>query len=65
MDFDLNGFNDEINKALLGQSADYVTSYLIMMKKFNSRLIGICLDKEMEERREVRGQNVGRLFESL
>ena len=54
MNFDLNGFNEEINKALLGKSADYITTHLIVMqiimKKFNSCLIGICLNKDVENR---------------
>ena len=53
MNFDLNSFN-EINKALLGKSADYITAHLvvmqIVMEKFNSHLIGICLDKDVENR---------------
>lgn len=52
MNFDLNDFNEEINKALLGKSADYITSHLvvmwIIMEKFNSYLIGICLNKDVE-----------------
>ena len=52
MNFDLNSFNEEINKALLGKSADYITAHLvvmqIIMEKFNSRLIGICLNKDVE-----------------
>ena len=54
MNFDLNNFNEEINKALLGKSADYITTHLIVMqiimKKFNSCLIGICLNKDVENR---------------
>ena len=54
MNFDLNSFNEEINKALLGKSADYVTTHLIVMQiimeKFNSCLIGICLIKDVENR---------------
>ena len=38
MNFDLNSFNEEINKALLGKSADYITTHLI----------GICLNKDVE-----------------
>ena len=53
MNFDLNIFNEEINKALLGKSADYITTHLIVMQiimeKFNSYLIGICLNKEVED----------------
>ena len=52
MNFDLNSFNEEINKALLGKSADYITAHLvvmqIIMEKFNSHLIGICLNKNVE-----------------
>lgn len=52
MNFDLNSFNEEINKALLGKSADYITTHLIVMQiimeTFNSRLIGICLNKDVE-----------------
>lgn len=54
MNFDLNSFNEEINKALLGKSADYVTTHLIVMQiimeKFNSCLIGICLNEDVENR---------------
>lgn len=54
MNFDLNSFNEEINKALLGKSADYITTHLIVMQiimeKFNSYLIGVCLDKDVENR---------------
>lgn len=54
MNFDLNDFNEKINKALLGKSADYITTHLIvmqiMMEKFNSCSIGICLNKEVENR---------------
>ena len=54
MNFDLNSFNEEINKALLGKSADYITVHLvvmqIIMEKFNLHLIGICLDKDVENR---------------
>ena len=52
MNFDLDSFNEEINKALLGKSADYITIHLIVMQivmeKFNSHLIGICLSKDVE-----------------
>lgn len=52
MNFDLNSFNEEINKALLGKSADYITTHLIVMQiimeKFNSYSIGICLNKDVE-----------------
>lgn len=54
MNFDLNSFNKEINKALLGKSADYITTHLIVMQiimeNFNSCLIGICLNKDVENR---------------
>ena len=54
MNLDLNSFNEEINKALLGKSADYITTHLIVMQivmeKFNSCLIGICLNKDVENR---------------
>ena len=54
MNFDLNSFDEEINKALLGKSADYITTHLIVMQiimeKFNSCLIGICLIKDVENR---------------
>jgi hypothetical protein len=52
MNFDLDSFNEEINKALLGKSADYITTHLIViqiiMETFNSCLIGICLNKDVE-----------------
>ena len=32
MNFDLNSFNEEINKALLGKSADYISTHLIVMQ---------------------------------
>lgn len=54
MNFDLNSFNEEINEALLGKSADYITTHLIIMQiimeKFNSHLIGVCLNKDVENR---------------
>lgn len=54
MNFDLNSFNEEINKALLGKSADYISTHLIVMQiimeKFNSCSIGICLNKNVENR---------------
>ena len=54
MNFDLNSFNEETNKALLGKSADYITTHLIVMQiimeKFNSYSIGICLNKNVENR---------------
>ena len=52
MNFNLNDFNEKINKALLGKSADYITTHLIVMQiimeKFNSYSIGICLNKDVE-----------------
>ena len=52
MDFDLNSFNEEINKTLLGESADYITMHLIVMQiimeKFNSCFIGICLNEDVK-----------------
>lgn len=54
MNFDLNSFNEKINEALLGKSADYITTYLIViqtiMEKFNSHSIGVCLNKDVENR---------------
>ena len=51
--FDLNSFNEEINKALFGKPADYINAHLvvleIIMKTFNSHLIGVCLNKEIED----------------
>lgn len=53
MNFDLNSFNEEINEALLGKLADCITTHLIVMQiimeKFNSHLIGICLNKDVED----------------
>lgn len=52
MSFDLNSFNEEIDEALLGQSADYITIHLtvmqIIMEKLNLNLIGVCLNKNIE-----------------
>ena len=52
MNFNLNDFNEEINKTLLGKSADYITTHLIVMQtimeKLNSRSIGICLSENIE-----------------
>lgn len=52
MDFDLNSFNEEFDKAMLGQFSNYITVHLIVMKivmeTFNSHLIGICLNKDVE-----------------
>ena len=54
VNFDLNSFDEEINKALLEKSADYITTHLIVMQiimeKFNSCSIGICLNKDVENR---------------
>ena len=54
MNVDLNDFNEKINKALLGKSADYITAHLIVMQiimeKFNSCSIGVCLNKDVENR---------------
>ena len=51
--FDLNSFNEEINKALFGKPADYINAHLvvleIIMETFNSHLIGVCLNKEIED----------------
>lgn len=51
--FDLNSFNKEINKTLLGKPADYINAHLvvleIIMETFNSHLIGVCLNKEIED----------------
>ncbi len=53
MNFDLNSFNEEINEALLGKPADCITTHLIVMQiimeKFNPHLIGICLNKDVED----------------
>lgn len=52
MNFDLNSFNEEINKGLVGKVADYTTTHLtvmqIIMEKFNSKLIGVCLSEDVE-----------------
>lgn len=52
-DFDLNSFNEEINKTLFGKPADYINAHLvvleIIMETFNSHLIGVCLNKEIED----------------
>ena len=51
--FDLNSFNEEINKALFGKPADYINAHLvvleIIMKTINQHLIGVCLNKEIED----------------
>lgn len=53
INFDPNNFNEEINKVLLGKPADYINTHLAVMetimKTLNSYLIGICLDKEIED----------------
>lgn len=70
MNFDLNSFNEEINKALLGKSADYITTHLIVMQiimeKFNSCLIGICLNKDVENRmmKQIKMKNRILLYEN-
>lgn len=51
--FNLNSFNEEINKALFGKPADYINTHLvvleIIMEIFNQHLIGVCLNKEIED----------------
>lgn len=51
--FDLNSFNEEINKTLFGKPADYINAHLvvleIIMETFNSHLIGVYLNKEIED----------------
>ena len=70
MNFDLNSFNEEINKALLGKSADYITTHLIVMQiimeKFNSYLIGICLNKDVENRmmKQIEMKNRIKMYEN-
>ena len=70
MNFDLNSFNEEINKALLGKSADYITAHLIViqiiMEKFNSCLIGICLNKDVENRmmKQIEMKNRIKIYEN-
>lgn len=53
INFEPNNFNEEINKVLLGKPAEYVTTHLAVietiMETLNSYLIGICLDKEIED----------------
>lgn len=53
MNFDPNSFNEEINEALSGKPVDCIIMHLIVMKiimeKFNLHLIGLCLDKEIED----------------
>lgn len=53
INFDPNSFNEEINKVLLGEPAEYVTAHLAVMetimKTLNPHLIGICLNKEIED----------------
>lgn len=59
----LNSFNEEINKMLLGEPAEYITTHLAVMetimKTLNSYLIGICLDKEIEDimMKQIKAQN--------
>ena len=70
MNFDLNSFNEEINKALLGKSADYVTTHLIVMQiimeNFNSCSIGICLNKDVENRmmKQIEMKNRIKMYEN-
>lgn len=51
--FDLNSFNEETNKALFGKPADYINAHLVVletiMETFNQHLIGVCLNKEIED----------------
>lgn len=53
INFDPNNFHEEINKILLGKPADYINAHLAVMETImetlNSHLIGICLDKEIED----------------
>ena len=64
--FDLNSFNEEINKALFGKPADYINAHLvvleIIMETFNSHLIGVCLNKEIEDTmlKQIASKNRGR-----
>ena len=70
MNFDLNSFNEEINKALLGKSADYITAHLIVMRiimeKFNSCSIGVCLNKDVENRmiKQIEMKNRIKMYEN-
>ena len=70
MNFDLNSFDEEINKALLGKSADYITAHLIVMQiimeKFNSCSIGICLNKDVENRmiKQIEMKNRIKMYEN-
>ena len=47
-------FKEDIDKALVGKPADYITVHLIVMQiimeKFNSHSIGICLSEDIENR---------------
>lgn len=51
--FDPNSFNEEINKALFGKPADCINAHLVVletiMEIFNQHLIGVCLNKEIED----------------
>ena len=70
MNFDLNSFNEEINKALLGKSADYIITHLIVMQiimeKFNSCSIGICLNKDVKNRmiKQIEMKNRIKMYEN-
>jgi hypothetical protein len=63
INFDPNSFNEEINKVLLGKPAEYITTHLAVMETimetFNSHLIGVCLDKEIEDimMKQIKVQN--------
>ena len=54
MNYDLNSYKEDIDKALVGKPADYITVHLIVMQiimeKFNSHSIGICLSEDIENR---------------
>jgi hypothetical protein len=67
MNFDPNSFNEEINKALLEKPVDCIITHLIVMKtimeELNSRSIGICLDKEVEDIMMKRIHNIETLYE--
>lgn len=63
INFNPNNFNEEINKVLLGKPAEYVTTHLAVMETImetlNSHLIGVCLDKEIEDimMKQIEAQN--------
>ena len=52
-DFDPNSFNEEINKTLLGKPTDCINAHLVVLETimgtFNQHLIGVCLNKEIED----------------